>query len=100
MMFLFATALFTGFANVMMPIQIGAPDVAFPRLNMFAYWLYLFGGLIAVAGFLTPKGAASFGWTAYMPLSDATFPPGLGGDLWVLVLATIGRTSGRGRVGK
>ncbi len=48
MLLLFATPLFAGFANALMPLQIGAPDVAFPRLNMFAYWLYLFGGLIAV----------------------------------------------------
>ena len=49
MLLLFATPLFAGFANALMPIQIGAPDVAFPRLNMFAYWMYLFGGLIAGA---------------------------------------------------
>jgi cytochrome c oxidase subunit 1 len=46
MLLLFATPLFAGFANAIMPIQIGAPDVAFPRLNALAYWLYLFGGLI------------------------------------------------------
>ena len=45
MLLLFATPLFAGFANAVMPLQIGAPDVAFPRLNMFAYWLYLFGGV-------------------------------------------------------
>ena len=44
MLLLFATPLFAGFANVIMPLQIGAPDVAFPRLNMFAYWLFFFGG--------------------------------------------------------
>jgi len=90
MLLLFATPLFAGFANVIMPLQIGAPDVAFPRLNMFAYWLYLFGGLIATAGFFTPQGAASFGWTAYAPLSNAAFSPGLGGDLWVFGLAMTG----------
>jgi cytochrome c oxidase subunit 1 len=90
MLLLFATPLFAGFANVIMPLQIGAPDVAFPRLNMFAYWLYLFGGLIASAGFLTPQGAASFGWFAYAPLSDTTFSPGVGGDLWVFGLALAG----------
>ena len=90
MLLLFATPLFAGFANVIMPLQIGAPDVAFPRLNMFAYWLYLFGGLIATAGFFTPQGAASFGWFAYAPLSDTTFSPGLGGDLWVFGLALTG----------
>jgi cytochrome c oxidase subunit I len=90
MLLLFATPLFAGFANVIMPLQIGAPDVAFPRLNMFAYWLYLFGGLIASAGFFTPQGAASFGWFAYAPLSNTTFSPGLGGDLWVFGLALAG----------
>ncbi|MFC8504552.1 cytochrome c oxidase subunit I [Pedococcus sp. NPDC057267] len=90
MLLLFATPLFAGFANALMPLQIGAPDVAFPRLNMFAYWLYLFGGLIASAGFLTPQGAASFGWFAYAPLSDASNSPGLGGDLWVFGLALGG----------
>src|SRR5699024_172832 len=87
MLLLFATPLFIGFGNVLVPLQIGAPDVAFPRLNMFAYWLFLFGGLTAVAGFLTPRGAASFGWTGYAPLADATYSSGLGGDLWVMGLA-------------
>ena len=67
MLLMFATPLFAGFVNFLMPIQIGAPDVAFPRLNAYAYWLYSFGSLIAVAGFLTPQGAASFGWFAYVP---------------------------------
>ena len=70
MLLLFATPLFAGFANAIMPLQIGAPDVAFPRLNMVAYWFYLFGGLIVVSGFLSPGGAASFGWFAYTPLSN------------------------------
>ena len=90
MLLLFATPLFSGFANALMPLQIGAPDVAFPRLNMLAYWLYLFGGLIAAASYLTPQGAASFGWFAYAPLSNSTFSPGLGGNLWVFGLALGG----------
>ena len=90
MLLLFATPLFAGFANVITPLQIGAPDVAFPRLNMFAYWLYLFGGLIASAGFFTPQGAASFGWFAYAPLSNAVYSPGVGGNLWVFGLALGG----------
>ena len=89
MLLMFATPLFAGFANVLMPLQIGAPDVAFPRLNALAYWLFNFGSLIAVAGFLTPQGAASFGWFAYTPLSSQTFTPGLGGNMWVLGL-TLG----------
>ena len=90
MLLMFATPLFSGFANVIMPLQIGAPDVAFPRLNAFAFWLFLFGSLIALAGFLTPQGSASFGWTAYAPLSNTTFTPGVGGHLWVMGLAFQG----------
>ncbi|MGC0271643.1 cytochrome c oxidase subunit I [Pseudactinotalea sp. Z1739] len=90
MLLLFATPLFAGFANAIMPLQIGAPDVAFPRLNMFSYWLFTFGGLIAVSGFLTPRGAASFGWFAYTPLSLETYSPGLGSDLWVTGLIMTG----------
>ena len=73
-----------------MPLQIGAADVTFPRLNMFAYWLYLVGGLIACAGIFIPGGAASFGWFAYAPLSDAVFSPGVGADLWIFGLAMAG----------
>ncbi|WP_337059605.1 aa3-type cytochrome oxidase subunit I [Kineococcus sp. G2] len=90
MLLLFATPLFSAFANAIMPLQIGAPDLAFPRLNMMAYWLFLFGGLIAASGFLTPGGAAAFGWTAYTPLSDVIHSPGLGGNLWVMGLAMTG----------
>src|SRR5919108_5634827 len=70
MMLLFATPLFAGFANAVMPLQIGSPDVAFPRLNALSYWLFLFGGLIVVSGFLTPDGAAAQGWTGYEPLDE------------------------------
>jgi len=90
MLLLFATPLFFGFANAIMPLQIGAPDVAFPRLNMFSYWLFLFGGLIVISGFIAPGGAASFGWYAYAPLNDAVNSPSLGGDLWVMGLYSAG----------
>ena len=92
MLLLFATPLFAGFANVVMPLQIGAPDVAFPRLNAMSYWLFLFGGLIVVAAALVPGGAASFGWTAYAPLNSFARTPGYGGDLWIagLVLSGLG----------
>ena len=96
MLLLFATPLFIGFGNVIMPLQIGSPDVAFPRLNMFSWYLFVFGGLITLAGFITPGGAASFGWFAYSPLSDAVRSPGLGGDLWImgLVLSGLGTILG------
>ncbi|MFG1945981.1 cytochrome c oxidase subunit I [Nonomuraea sp. NPDC048826] len=96
MLLLFATPLFAGFANVIMPLQIGSPDVAFPRLNMASYWLFLFGGLIAFAGLFTTGGAADFGWFAYTPLSNRTYSPNVGGDLWILglVLGGVGTILG------
>ena len=62
MLLLFATPLFIGFANEVLPLQIGAPDVAFPRMNILSYYMFAFGGLILLASFLSPGGAASFGW--------------------------------------
>jgi cytochrome c oxidase subunit 1 len=90
MLLMFATPLFVGFANVIMPLQIGAADVAFPRMNMLSYWLYLFGSTMAAGGFLAPGGAASFGWTVYVPLSNSTYSPGIGADLWIVGLAIGG----------
>ncbi|SFN89028.1 Cytochrome c oxidase subunit 1 [Nocardia asteroides] len=79
MLLFYATPTVFGFANAILPLQIGAPDVAFPRLNALSYWLFLFGATMAVSGFLTPGGAADFGWTAYQPLSDIVHSPGLAG---------------------
>src|SRR5882762_7754655 len=90
MLLLFATPILFGFANYILPLQIGSPDVAFPRLNALSYWLYVFGGLIVLSGFLTPGGAADFGWFAYTPLSDAIHSPGVGGDLWIVGLVVSG----------
>ena len=90
MLFLFATPLFVGFGNVIMPLQIGSPDVAFPRLNMVSYWFFLFGGIIVTAGFLTQQGAADFGWFAYAPLNDAVHSPSIGSDMWIMGLALSG----------
>jgi cytochrome c oxidase subunit 1 len=93
MLLLFATPLFAGFANVIMPLQIGAPDVAFPRLNAVSYWLFLFGGLMVLASFFTPDGGVGFGWTAYSPLNSETRMPGPGGDLWVMGLVLSGTST-------
>jgi cytochrome c oxidase subunit 1 len=90
MLLLYATPILFGFANFVLPLQIGSPDVAFPRLNAFSYWLYLFGGIIVLSGFLTPGGAADFGWFAYTPLSDKIHSPGVGADLWITGLAISG----------
>ncbi|WP_328729396.1 aa3-type cytochrome oxidase subunit I [Streptomyces griseoaurantiacus] len=90
MLLLFATPTFAGFANAIMPLQIGSPDVAFPRLNMFSYWLFLFGALIVLGSFLTPDGAADFGWTAYTPLSGPVRISHVGADMWIMGLALTG----------
>ena len=90
MMFLFAPPVAYGFANFIMPLQIGAPDMSFPRLNALSYWLYLFGGLTVLAGFLTPDGAAAFGWFAYAPLNDIIHSPSVGSDLWIVGLLSAG----------
>ncbi|MFJ8627058.1 cytochrome c oxidase subunit I [Kitasatospora sp. NPDC093550] len=96
MLLLFATPTFAGFANAIMPLQIGAPDVAFPRLNAFTYWAFLLGGLMVLGGFLTSQGAPGFGWFAYAPLNGPVFSPGQGGDLWAfgLVVAGLGTILG------
>ncbi len=90
MLLFYATPVVFGFANLVLPLQIGAPDVAFPRLNALSFWLFVFGALIALSGFIVPGGAADFGWTAYTPLSNAAHSPGVGADLWILGLAVGG----------
>jgi cytochrome c oxidase subunit 1 len=91
MLLMFATPMFAGFANAFLPLQIGAPDVAFPRLNMFS--------LLAVPVRLAPlrarassapDGAASFGWFAYARCRNAVHSPGIGGDLWLIGLYLLG----------
>ncbi|WP_432850361.1 aa3-type cytochrome oxidase subunit I [Amycolatopsis sp. CA-161197] len=96
MLLLYATPNLFGFANFVVPLQIGSPDVAFPRLNAFSYWLYLFGGLIVISSYLTPGGPPDFGWTAYTPLSNAIHSPGIGGDLWItgLIISGLGTILG------
>ncbi|MGC9669422.1 cytochrome c oxidase subunit I [Planosporangium sp. 12N6] len=90
MLLLFATPVAFGFANYIVPLQIGAPDVAFPRLNNLSLWLFVFGGLVVLGGFLTPDGAADFGWTAYANLSHADNTPGAGVNMWIIGLALSG----------
>jgi cytochrome c oxidase subunit 1 len=72
---------FGAFGNYVTPLQIGAPDMVFPRLNMLSYWLYLAGGLVMLGSFFAPGGAASTGWTSYPPLADFA----LTGQTWWLV---------------
>src|SRR4029079_9936891 len=57
------------FGNYLVPLQIGAHDMAFPKLNCASYWVYFVGGVIMLASFMRPGGAAASGWTSYPPLS-------------------------------
>jgi cytochrome c oxidase subunit 1 len=96
MLLLYATPVVFAFANLVLPIQIGAPDVSFPRLNAFSYWLFLLGGLVVMGSLLLPGGGADFGWTAYPPLANPEYSPGIGGNLWVggLLVAGLGTILG------
>jgi cytochrome c oxidase subunit 1 len=90
MLFLFLGPFAFGLANYVVPLQIGARDMAFPRLNALSYWFYLFGGVTMLTGFLTADGAADFGWTGYTPLADVIRSPGIGNDLWIVAVALTG----------
>jgi cytochrome c oxidase subunit I len=70
-----------GFGNFVLPLQIGAPDMAFPRLNMASYWFFFLGGVVMLASFLVPGGAAQSGWTSYSPLASIASE----GQTWWLV---------------
>jgi cytochrome c oxidase subunit 1 len=91
MVFLVVMPVWAGFANYVVPLQIGARDMAFPRLNALSYWLYLAGGLVFYAAvFFSPPEA---GWTAYTPLSTGPYIPGNGTDAWIFLIHLTGLSS-------
>src|SRR5437870_6378403 len=90
MIFLVIFPFLSGFGNYIVPLQIGALVMAFPRVNALSFWLLPVGGLTIVAGFFVPGGAAAAGWTSYVPLS---VQGGVGQDLWILGLLTVGTAS-------
>jgi len=92
MIFLFIIPMFTGVGNFLVPIMIGAYDMAFPRLNALGYWLFLFGSLLLYSSWLT-GGAADAGWTSYPPLAGATYSSGPGVDYWLAAVIVIGTAS-------
>src|SRR5256885_5171231 len=85
MIFFFVTIFVTGIANYMVPLMIGARDMAFPRVNLLGFWLIPVAILLYYCGFFT-GGSLNAGWTGYAPLSEKLFNPGLGVDLWALSL--------------
>lgn len=86
MVFFFISPFAFGFANYVVPLQIGAKDLAFPRLNAFSYWLYLFAGILFGVSFFQ-DAAIDTGWTVYAPLNVPTYTPTVGATAGVLALA-------------
>ncbi len=84
MIFLVVVPILAGFGNYLVPLMIGARDMAFPRLNALSYWLFLFGGIILLLSFFAQYGAARGGWTSYPP--NSVYMEGNGQDLWILSL--------------
>jgi cytochrome c oxidase subunit I len=84
MIFLVVVPILAGFGNFLVPLMIGARDMAFPRLNAFSYWLFLFGGIVLLLSFFANEGAARGGWTSYPP--NSVYSDGNGQDLWILSL--------------
>jgi cytochrome c oxidase subunit 1 len=89
MVFLVVVPIWAGFGNFLVPLMIGARDMAFPRLNALSYWLFLLGGVILYSSWFAAGGAPRAGWTGYAPLSEAAFTPGHGMDLWILSLHVL-----------
>ena len=96
MVFLVGMTIIFGFGNYLVPLQIGARDMAFPRLNAFSFWLTAFGGLLLYYSFIGGGGlygvgsAPDVGWFAYAPLTARAFSPGHATDYWALALIVTG----------
>ncbi|HEY0631461.1 MAG TPA: cbb3-type cytochrome c oxidase subunit I, partial [Thermoleophilaceae bacterium] len=91
MIFLFVVPVLAGFGNFLVPLMIGARDMAFPRLNALSYWLFLFGGIaFYMSIFFTPPSA---GWTMYAPLSDNAYLQDGGVDAWIFMIHLTGLSS-------
>ena len=97
MIFLVIVPILAGFGNFLVPLMIGARDMAFPRLNALSYWLYLLGGIVLYLSFFARGGAAESGWTSYVTLSTL-HSPGRGQDLWILALHILSISSLAGAI--
>jgi cytochrome c oxidase subunit 1 len=89
MIFLAVMPFAIGIGNYLIPLMIGAHDVAFPRLNAFSYWTFLFGGLFMYSSFVA-GGAPNDGWFSYAPLTESAFSAGKGMDFWSLGVVMLG----------
>jgi cytochrome c oxidase subunit I len=98
MVFLVVVPILAGFGNFLVPLMIGARDMAFPRLNALSYWFFLFGGATLMLSFFAQGGAAKTGWTIYPPLSESYYTPGTGVDLWILSVHLLALSSLAGAI--
>ncbi len=92
MIFLVLVPILAGFGNYLVPLMVGARDMAFPRLNALSYWFYVLGGVVMFLSFFSAGGAAQAGWTAYVPLSTL-HEPGNGQDYWILAIHILSISS-------
>ena len=92
MIYLAITPFALGFGVYLVPLQVGAPQIAAPRLTALGYWLYVCGAAVMFSGFATANGAADDGWSAYVPLSSSEYTPSVGMDLWIVgvFMSTVG----------
>ncbi len=98
MVFLVVVPILAGLGNYIVPLMIGARDMAFPRLNAFSYWMFLLGGIVLYSSFFAHGGPAKTGWTAYPPLSENPYSGGSGQDLWILSLHLLAVSSLAGAI--
>src|SRR5262245_16903949 len=97
MVFLVIVPILAGLGNFLVPLMIGAKDMAFPRLNALSYWMFVGGGIVLYSSWFANHGAANVGWTGYPPLSD-NYTPGLGVDLWIVSLHILTLSSLAGAI--
>jgi len=96
MVFLVGMPILLGFGNYLIPLMVGARDMAFPRLNAFGLWLFVFGALLLYYSYIGAEGlygeaaAPDVGWFAYAPLTSRTFSPGNSTDYWILGIMVSG----------
>jgi cytochrome c oxidase subunit I len=98
MIFLVVVPIMAGFGNFLVPLMIGARDMAFPRLNALSYWLYLLGGVVLWGSWFASGGTAKAGWWSYPTLSEAQFSPGHGQDYWILSIHILTLSSLAGAI--
>ena len=92
MIYLFVTPMAIAMATYLVPLQIGALEISWPRLSLTGFWIWLTGGLVMQSSWLSSDGAGRDGWSSYTPMSNSTNTPGVGQSMWVIgvILVALG----------